>query len=127
LTNLISNALKFTPKGGSVRVRVEAPDGEVRVSVEDTGIGIPPNAMPRLFGKFEQVAEARMTARGPKGTGLGLFICRGIIEAHGRHREEHPVGLRPGLNDVLPLDERRQDEPAIGVAQIGRPAHGAGP
>lgn len=88
LANLVSNALKFTPKGGKVTVRAAsraAADGKksIRVSVEDTGIGIKPEDMARLFEKFSQLPGSREKASGPKGTGLGLFITKSIVEAHG--------------------------------------------
>jgi signal transduction histidine kinase len=80
LDNLISNALKFTPKGGSIRVATRAvPDG-VELSVADTGAGIPKDDLPRIFERFYQVDKAR----GPqRGTGLGLAITYEIINAHG--------------------------------------------
>ncbi len=81
LVNLVSNAIKFTPRGGRVEVRAEAQDGLVRVSVSDTGVGIPPEDLERLFDKYEQ-ARSRAT-RSEKGTGLGLYITRQIVELHG--------------------------------------------
>ncbi len=80
LVNLISNALKFTPPGGAVHVTTEAaPDG-VTVSIQDNGIGIPPEDLARVFERFYQVDKAR----GPqRGTGLGLAIAKEIVEAHG--------------------------------------------
>ena len=80
LVNLISNALKFTPPGGAVHVATEAaPDGVV-VSIQDDGIGIPPEDLGRVFERFYQVDKAR----GPqRGTGLGLAIAKEIVEAHG--------------------------------------------
>jgi signal transduction histidine kinase len=81
LVNLLSNALKFTPRGGRIEVTA-APDGEiVRVSVADTGVGIPPEDLARLFDKYEQ-ARSRAT-RSEKGTGLGLYITRQLVELHG--------------------------------------------
>ena len=85
-TNLISNAIKFTPEGGSITVGIErvsatTEQGErdiVRVSVIDTGEGIPPDYVEKIFDKFQQVAGQK---RG--GTGLGLTICKHIVEAHG--------------------------------------------
>ncbi|HVE13534.1 MAG TPA: HAMP domain-containing sensor histidine kinase, partial [Elusimicrobiota bacterium] len=83
LTNLVSNALKFTPKGGGVRLRwSRLPDGRDRVSVEDTGIGIPKAKLDTLFKKFSQVEETKKAARSP-GTGLGLAICKQLVEGHG--------------------------------------------
>ena len=81
LVNLLSNALKFTPKGGSVEVGARAENGFVRVSVADTGVGIAPEDMERLFDKYEQ-ARSRAT-RSEKGTGLGLYITRQLVELHG--------------------------------------------
>jgi signal transduction histidine kinase len=80
LSNLIGNALKFTPEGGRVRLRAEA-DGEgiVRFSVDDTGPGIPAESLPHLFELFWQARDRRATL----GTGLGLSIARGIVESHG--------------------------------------------
>jgi signal transduction histidine kinase len=81
LVNLISNALKFTPKGGRVEVSAERAGDAVRVSVTDTGVGIPQEDLQRLFDKFEQ-ARSRAT-RSEKGTGLGLYITRQLVELHG--------------------------------------------
>ncbi|HEX8853954.1 MAG TPA: ATP-binding protein, partial [Pyrinomonadaceae bacterium] len=81
LVNLLSNALKFTPKGGRVEVSA-APEGAfVRISVSDTGVGIPAEDIARLFDKYEQ-ARSRAT-RSEKGTGLGLYITRQLVELHG--------------------------------------------
>lgn len=80
LINLISNALKFTPAGGTVRLNLESAAGGVAVSIRDSGIGIPEDALPRIFERFYQVDKAR----GPqRGTGLGLAIARENVEAHG--------------------------------------------
>lgn len=82
LINLIANALKFTPAGGKIEIATDlSGPKEIRISVADTGAGIPKEFLPRLFGKFEQAAGAR-DHHGPKGTGLGLAICKGIVEAH---------------------------------------------
>lgn len=81
LSNLVGNALKFTPAGGRVEVRVQ-PYGEgALVSVIDNGEGIPDDQLPRVFDRFFQVSNSRMGAR--HGAGLGLPIARGIVEAHG--------------------------------------------
>jgi PAS domain S-box-containing protein len=81
LSNLVGNALKFTPAGGRVDVRVQRSEGGVMVSVTDTGEGIPAEQLPYVFDRFFQVSNARMGAR--HGAGLGLPIARGIVEAHG--------------------------------------------
>lgn len=80
LTNLISNAISYTPGGGSVTVRTQVVDAGVEVSVTDTGIGIAPAQLARIFERFYQVDKAR----GPRrGTGLGLAIVHEIVQAHG--------------------------------------------
>ncbi len=83
LINLVSNALKFTPKGGRVTLALSAQDGMDLISVSDTGIGIPADKLNTLFEKFSQIAETRNKVREARGTGLGLVICKRIVEAHG--------------------------------------------
>jgi PAS domain S-box-containing protein len=80
LTNLVNNAIKFTPEEGSVTVAVAAHDGTCRISVRDTGIGIPPDEREHLFERFYRTTNA--TSRGIKGTGLGLAISKAIAESH---------------------------------------------
>jgi signal transduction histidine kinase len=81
LMNLLGNALKFTPEGGTVTVVVRLVDGEVEVSVADSGPGIPAAEIPLLFERFGQSGQGRQP--GVVGTGLGLLICRRVIEGHG--------------------------------------------
>lgn len=78
--NLVSNALKFTPTGGRVRVALQEPEGRVLLTVQDTGIGIPQALQANLFEKF--TASARSGVSGEVSTGLGLFITRQIVEQH---------------------------------------------
>jgi signal transduction histidine kinase len=78
LSNLLGNALKFTPAGGTIELRVEAHHGQVRFIVRDTGLGIDPEGVLRLFDRYWQ---ARATKRA--GVGLGLYIVKGIVDAHG--------------------------------------------
>jgi signal transduction histidine kinase len=80
LDNLISNALKFTPAGGRITVGLEARDGRAHLTVSDTGIGVPPDELPRLFDRFYRASNA--TARAVPGAGLGLTIVRAIVEGH---------------------------------------------
>lgn len=82
LRNLLSNAGNHTPAGGSVTIKVKAEHNFIETTVADNGSGIPANAAGRLFTKFYRVNEFKSTSR---GTGLGLFICRSIVEAHGGH------------------------------------------
>jgi signal transduction histidine kinase len=83
ITNLISNAYKFTPEGGSITLHGEVDAETMTISVIDTGIGIPKDFVGQLFERFKQVPGTREKIGGPKGTGLGLAIAKGIVEAHG--------------------------------------------
>lgn len=78
LSNLLGNALKFTPDGGEIGLSMERCDGMVRFAVSDTGPGIPSEHLPMLFDRYW-----RPRGSGDKGTGLGLFIAKGIVDAHG--------------------------------------------
>jgi PAS domain S-box-containing protein len=80
LLNLISNAVKYSPKGGEVRITGQVRPEHVVVCVEDQGPGIPPGDVPHVFDRFYRAGE---TARSTKGAGLGLYLTRAIIEAHG--------------------------------------------
>ena len=81
LNNLVSNALRHTPAGGSVQVLAKPEPGFVRVEVFDNGQGIPPEDLPNVFERFYRGEKSRNRATG--GAGLGLAIARGIVEAHG--------------------------------------------
>jgi two-component system cell cycle sensor histidine kinase PleC len=78
--NLLSNAVKFTPEGGRVTIRARATSGWVSVSIADTGIGIPEDALARLGRPFEQV-ESQLT-KSHQGSGLGLAIAKSLTELH---------------------------------------------
>jgi signal transduction histidine kinase len=80
LLNLMSNAIKFTPGGGAIDVRVVASDGEIEIAVTDTGVGISPEDQAVVFEEFRQVGSS---ARKVEGTGLGLSISRKFVELHG--------------------------------------------
>jgi signal transduction histidine kinase len=75
--NLGANAIRFTPRGGAVRIRVRDAGSEVTLEVEDTGAGIPADALPGIFERYQQARRDR------GGSGLGLAIVRGVVEAHG--------------------------------------------
>jgi signal transduction histidine kinase len=81
LDNLLSNAFKFTPAGGSVELRSERVESMLRLVVRDTGAGIPADQVPKLFRKFYQADNQQRASA--KGTGLGLAISKEIVEAHG--------------------------------------------
>jgi len=79
--NLVSNAVKYTPDGGTITLSLFQEGDWARLEVTDTGIGIPPEHLPHIFDRFYRVDKARSRAGG--GTGLGLAIVKGIAEQHG--------------------------------------------
>ncbi|MCG8605262.1 GAF domain-containing protein [bacterium] len=106
--NLISNAVKFTERG-SVTCRAGQRDGEIVVSVIDTGAGIGDDDLPRVFEKFRQVGDT-LTDK-PQGTGLGLPICKEIVERHGgRIWAQSQVGQGSTFAFALPLQEKSEKE-----------------
>ena len=106
LTNLVSNAIKFSPSGGRVRVRLDRPGpGRVRVSVTDSGDGIPEALRGKLFEKFSQLDGSDRRAKG--GTGLGLAISKAIVEQHqGAIGVDSTVGAGSTFWFELPLVTR---------------------
>jgi len=96
LVNLIDNAVKYTPEGGGVRIFAEQGESFVRISVEDSGIGIPSKDLPRIFERFYRVDEGRSRDKG--GTGLGLSIAKHIIQLHGG---EMTVASVPGKGSTF--------------------------
>src|SRR5581483_3630475 len=98
----LSNAVKFTPPGGRVSLRVTVEGPRFRLEVEDTGIGIEPNEMTRLIQEFQQLPNSRTA---DQGTGLGLALTRHIVEAQGG---QVAVRSQPGIGSVfsavLPLN-----------------------
>lgn len=104
LINLLHNGIKFTPAGGSVEVRVIDERSVVRLSVHDSGVGIPAIELERIFDKFHQVRRARGRWT---GSGLGLAISRQLVEMHGgRLTVESTPGQGSTFTVVLPLDFR---------------------
>jgi two-component system sensor histidine kinase KdpD len=99
LGNLIENAVKYSPEGGEVRISAAAANGAVRISVRDTGPGIPPDQQRRIFEKFGRVD---VPGASKPGTGLGLFIARSIAEAHGGSLDVSS-GAEPGSTFTLTL------------------------
>jgi len=115
LGNLISNAFKFTERGGKVSLTVESNDGNVCITVADTGAGIPPRQLPHIFDKFFQADNQASAAT--KGTGLGLAIAKEIVEAHGGHiKVDSTVGTGTTFVVKLPIEpsgmpQRREPAP----------------
>jgi signal transduction histidine kinase len=83
LQNLAANAIRHTPPGGRVSLHASPFDGRVRIIVRDTGAGIPPEHLPRVFDRFYKVDASRAGTAVPSGSGLGLSIVRAIVERHG--------------------------------------------
>jgi two-component system sensor histidine kinase BaeS len=92
LGNLLSNALRHTPEGGQISLKLALTSGAVTLSVRDTGAGIPAEALPHLFERFYRADKARSREDG--GSGLGLTIARQLAEAHGGTltAANHPEG-----------------------------------
>ena len=112
VTNLVDNAVKFTGAGGSVRVRVWEADDGAGLAVADTGPGIAPEHLRRVFDRFYRLDPARSRARG--GSGLGLAICRELVEAHGgRIRAESVEGAGSTFSLALPI------QPPALVSKLG--------
>jgi signal transduction histidine kinase len=103
MSNLINNALRFT-KEGAIIVKTQSIDGLAQITVKDTGSGIDPEIMPRLFEKFVTKSE--------KGTGLGLYISNSIVQAHGGKMwaENNAGGKGATFAFTLPLEKRHQEE-----------------
>ena len=83
ILNLVENATKYTPAGGTVTISLTKTSHVGRVVVTDTGVGIPADALPNIFDRFYRVDKARARTRTQGGSGLGLAICKSIVDAHG--------------------------------------------
>lgn len=102
----MTNALKFTPPGGKVRISAEPLDKYVRFIVEDTGIGIPPEYLGRIFERFYRVPRDNQ----PSGAGLGLAIAKEIVNAH---HGNISVESKPGKGSVFSFTLERAKDPQV--------------
>jgi CheY-like chemotaxis protein len=122
--NLLSNALKFTPEGGSITVSASNDESMLEVKVADTGIGIEPSFLPHVFERFRQADST--TTRASGGLGLGLSIAKHIVEAHKGSIGVHSDGAGKGATFAvtLPLVEQpdRRTESAPPPGGVGRRA-----
>jgi PAS domain S-box-containing protein len=109
VSNLVTNAIKFTPHGGEIRVRVGRSGDSVRLTIRDTGRGIAPNALPHVFDRFRQVDSS--TARSHSGLGIGLTIVRHIVEAHRGSVSADSEGLNRGATFTVDLPPKRASMP----------------
>ena len=103
LLNLLSNAVKFTPDGGWIGVTANLRDGELRISVKDTGIGIPVEDQGTVFEEFRQVGQH--SDRSHEGTGLGLTLAKRFVELHGgRIWVESEAGKGSTFTFAIPIE-----------------------
>jgi PAS domain S-box-containing protein len=102
LYNLLENAVKYSPQGGEIRVSVRPEEEHLVIGVNDRGVGISPSDQAKLFGPFQRLEESRL--EGVKGLGLGLLVCRRLVEAHGgRIWVESELGRGSTFFFTLPL------------------------
>jgi CheY-like chemotaxis protein len=102
--NLVSNAVKFTPKGGRIEVRLERPGSRIQLTVSDTGKGIRPDFLPHIFERFSQAESTSTRSHG--GLGLGLAIVRHLVELHGGTVQAESQGEGRGATFVVTLPIR---------------------
>jgi signal transduction histidine kinase len=119
LGNLLNNAAKYTDPGGRINLSLRRAEREVEISVRDTGIGIPPELLPRLFNLFTQVDAAAHRSQG--GLGIGLALVRQLVEMHGGRVSAHSDGANRGSEFVirLPLRETLPREAVNGSMGLG--------
>lgn len=120
-SNLLTNAAKYTDPGGQIELAGRIEDGRLAVSVKDNGIGIPPEALARVFGLFSQIEAVNARAEG--GMGIGLALAKGILQLHGGAIEVRSRGRGHGSEFIasLPLTAR---QPAAVSASSGAEASG---
>ena len=116
LGNLLQNAAKFTPAEGSVRVSLEAVDRSAELRVRDTGVGIDPLVLPRLFQPFAQAD--RTLERREGGLGLGLALAKGLVELHGGTVEAHSAGEGAGAEFAVRLPLAAPPAPSAGTQPV---------
>jgi two-component system, OmpR family, sensor histidine kinase KdpD len=106
VTNLLENAIRYTAPPSPIEITVQVVDDHIMVTIGDHGPGIPPYDLERIFDKFYRVSGAKRKATSVMGTGLGLAVCRGLVEAHGgRIWAENRAGGGALFRFTLPLDK----------------------
>jgi signal transduction histidine kinase len=121
LGNLLSNAFKFTARGGRIELAIDAQGGRVLLEVKDTGAGISTEQLPRIFDKFFQ--GDNQSAASAKGSGLGLAIAKSIVEAHGGTIHcESTRGVGTTFSIDLPVRVQPRRSVATARADVNQPA-----
>jgi signal transduction histidine kinase len=118
LGNLINNAIKYSPDGGLIAIALHGcgEQGIAEISIRDSGIGIPEVEQPRIFARFARAGNAK--ARGIGGTGLGLYLCRELVERHGgRIWFESAEGQGTTFHFTLPLDSKDQHDDEVAAPE----------
>ena len=110
LTNLLSNAVKYTPRGGRIELAVESAGDEVRLSVKDSGLGIPADKLESVFEMFSQLDRSLET--GYKGLGIGLALARTLVTKHGGKISARSDGIGRGSEFIVWMPLSKQSEPA---------------
>jgi PAS domain S-box-containing protein len=129
ISNLLTNAAKYTPTGGHITIRGEAIDSEVILRVRDTGIGITPDVLPHIFDLFVQERQAIDRAQG--GLGIGLTIVRNLVERHGGTVEVESDGQGRGSEFTIRLpratwaEQSESIAPALAMDRLAGPKAGA--
>jgi CheY-like chemotaxis protein len=119
LWNLLTNALKFTPQGGRVEVKIDVADSEISLSVRDTGEGIDPTFLPYIFERFRQADSSSSRKHG--GLGLGLSIVRYLVETHGGDVKARSEGKGKGSEFIVTLP--RPNIQSEAAAQTAKAEH----
>jgi signal transduction histidine kinase len=125
LTNLVENAIKFTPAQGEVTIGARRVEDRVRLTVHDTGIGVPPDEQEKVFDRFYQVDRGEKRAY--RGTGLGLSICRHIVERHSGCiwvESDGIAGHGSSFHVELPIELRPEEAPTIDFTTSHGPTAG---
>jgi PAS domain S-box-containing protein len=115
LWNILTNAIKFTPQGGDIKVEAHCSDSRAVITVSDTGVGISREFLPFLFDRFSQ--EDTSSTRRHNGLGLGLFLVRHLIEMHGGAIKADSPGERQGAKFSIELPLRSRRHPTISALQ----------
>ncbi len=120
LTNLLSNAAKYTNAGGSIELRCAVEAGQLQLTIRDSGVGLAPDALAQIFEIFSQVESSLSRAEG--GLGVGLALSKGLVDLHGGSIEAHSRGLGHGSEFVVYLPVGDPQPHALPATEAARPA-----